>query len=378
MKVYLVGGAIRDELLQLPAAERDWVVVGATPAQMQAAGYRAVGKDFPVFLHPQSGEEFALARTERKTGPGYRGFVTHFSPEVSLEEDLRRRDLTINAIARAHDGILIDPYGGQRDLQLRVLRHVSPAFVEDPVRVLRVARFAARFADLGFTVAPETVDLMKTMAASGELAALVPERVWRELARALASTRPGQFFATLQACGALEIVLPEIAELLRDAVDGAGALAALQSATTQESSLPVRWAALVAGLPEAAQKSLHERLRAPHEFSELAATSARLIAHLHRAGGAAVIASNPEAQVELLEAADAWRRPERFAQWLAVLAARAPYDGIAHDDVLQLTGALLHAHLVTSAVKIPEAELQLLRGAEIGAALRQRRIMVLQ
>ena len=203
MQTYLVGGAVRDELLGRPVGERDWVVVGATPDALLARGFRQVGKDFPVFLHPQSGEEYALARTERKTGPGYHGFVTYFSPEVTLEEDLARRDLTINAMARALDGTLVDPYGGRADLERRVLRHVSPAFVEDPLRVLRVARFAARFAPVGFSIAPATLTLMSRIAASGELRALAAERVWQETQRALGERAPRVYFETLRACGAL-------------------------------------------------------------------------------------------------------------------------------------------------------------------------------
>ncbi len=211
MKRYLVGGAIRDRLLGLPVKERDWVVVGATPEQMIAAGYRAVGKDFPVFLHPQTGEEHALARTERKTAPGYHGFVFHTDPAVTLEQDLIRRDLTINAIAEDDDGNLVDPYGGRADLEARVLRHVSPAFAEDPVRILRVARFASRFAPLGFRVADETLALMRSMVEAGEVDHLVAERVWKETERALMQARPSVFFQTLQACGALARVMPELA-----------------------------------------------------------------------------------------------------------------------------------------------------------------------
>ncbi|HEY5720606.1 MAG TPA: multifunctional CCA tRNA nucleotidyl transferase/2'3'-cyclic phosphodiesterase/2'nucleotidase/phosphatase, partial [Gammaproteobacteria bacterium] len=210
MEIYLVGGAVRDRLLGLELRERDWVVVGATPEQMEALGYRRVGRDFPVFLHPESGEEYALARTERKTAPGYRGFAVHASPEVTLEEDLRRRDLTINAMAEAPDGTLIDPFGGAEDLRLGRLRHVSPAFAEDPVRILRVARFAARFARWGFRVAHPTQRLMREMVASGEVDALVPERVWAELEKALGEPQPGRFVEVLHRCGALARVLPEV------------------------------------------------------------------------------------------------------------------------------------------------------------------------
>ena len=213
MKTYLVGGAVRDELLGRPVTERDWVVVGATPEEMTARGFRPVGRDFPVFLHPETKDEHALARTERKTAPGYRGFVVHAAPDVTLEDDLRRRDLTINAMARAADGELIDPWGGQADLTARRLRHVSPAFAEDPVRILRVARFAARFADLGFTVAPETLRLMQDMVAAGEADALVAERVWQETRSALTENRPEVFIETLRACGALARVYPELDRL---------------------------------------------------------------------------------------------------------------------------------------------------------------------
>ncbi len=210
MKSYLVGGAVRDQLLGLPITERDWVVLGETPDSMLSQGFRQVGKDFPVFLHPKSQEEYALARTERKTAPGYTGFILHATPEVTLEEDLLRRDLTINAIAMAPDGQLIDPFGGQQDLNNRVFRHISPAFSEDPVRILRIARFAARFKHLGFTIAKETQALMADMVKSGEVDALVPERIWAELFKALKEPSPAAFFHTLRACNALERIIPEI------------------------------------------------------------------------------------------------------------------------------------------------------------------------
>src|SRR5215470_6418654 len=210
MQVYLVGGAVRDRLLGRAVSERDWVVVGATPGELERAGYLPVGRDFPVFLHPQTHEEYALARLERKVAPGYRGFTTEFSPEVTLEEDLKRRDLTINAMAEDMDGQIIDPFNGRRDLEARLLRHVSDAFVEDPVRVLRAARFAARFASLGFTVAEETRALMKRIVADGEMNALVPERVWQETERALGEARPDVYFETLRECGALAVVFPEL------------------------------------------------------------------------------------------------------------------------------------------------------------------------
>src|SRR5579872_3046193 len=266
MQVYLVGGAVRDRLLGLPARERDWVVVGADPQELERQGYLPVGREFPVFLHPQTREEYALARLERKVGPGYRGFVTQFSPAVTLEEDLKRRDLTINAIAQDAAGTLIDPFGGQRDLEARVLRHVSAAFVEDPVRILRVARFAARFARLGFSVAPETAALMRAMVESDEVSALVPERVWQETERALGEPEPQVFFEVLRACGALAVIFPEIDALYgvpqparwHPEIDtGVHTLMALHCAAQLSDSVAVRFATLVHDLGKA---------RTPPEF----------------------------------------------------------------------------------------------------------------
>ena len=248
MKAYRVGGAVRDELLGLPVADRDWVVVGSTPQQMIDQGFRPVGKDFPVFLHPDTREEYALARTERKTGPGYKGFAVHFAPGVTLEEDLARRDLTINAIAQAEDGSIVDPFDGRRDLRDRVLRHVSDSFTEDPVRILRLARFAARFA--GFRVAPQTMALMQRMTAAGEVDALVAERVWQELARGLQEARPSRMIAVLQEAGALAVLLPELGAPDAPAPPGRPAwpdwLAALDRCATREEPLPVRFAVLMA------------------------------------------------------------------------------------------------------------------------------------
>jgi tRNA nucleotidyltransferase (CCA-adding enzyme) len=364
MKVYLVGGAIRDELLGLPVRERDWVVVGARPEEMERLGYRPVGRDFPVFLHPETQEEYGLARLERKTGLGYRGFVTHSSPEVTLEEDLRRRDLTVNAMARAVDGTLIDPYGGQDDLRARRLRHVSPAFVEDPVRVLRVARFAARLADRGFTVAPETMALMQEMAARGEIDALVPERVWRETERALAEPSPAAFFDSLCAAGALEIIMPELAQLLAGA-DAAASRAALGAAVGAGRDTRVRFAALAATLPAAALESFCHRLRVPNEYAELALLAVRTLPVFTGAADA-------EAVLGLLEAADALRRPERFELLLQVMAAR----GV---PVPRLEG-LRRLRPQVAAVTLSEPELAALtgRGREIAAALRARRLALIR
>ena len=300
MKVYKVGGAVRDELLGLPVKDRDHVVVGATPEEMERLGYRPVGKDFPVFLHPRTQEEYALARTERKTGRGYKGFTVYTTPDVTLEDDLARRDLTINAIAKDEStGDLIDPFNGIADLKAGVLRHVSPAFAEDPVRILRVARFAARFA---FRIAPETFELMRRMVADGEADALVPERVWQEFAKGLLEPAPRRMFDALAACGALERVLPEWRRL-----DGPRALGALDRAASLGFPLPVRFAALFAGGPVDAADAASARLRAPADCRDLAVLAARWG---ERVRGARQL--DAEELVELLERADAFRRPERF------------------------------------------------------------------
>ncbi len=358
MEVYLVGGAVRDELLGRAVVERDWVVVGATPAELERLGYRPVGRDFPVFLHPQTHEEYALARVERKTGPGYHGFETRSAPDVTLEADLRRRDLTINAMARAADGRLIDPYGGQADLQARLLRHVSAAFVEDPVRILRLARFAARFAPLGFTIAPATQALLQRMVAAGEADALVPERVWRETERALAEPSPEVYFDTLADCGALAVILPELAW-------NAAARQALRAAVALNGTVPVRWAALLAALPPAAIQACCERLRVPTPLRELALLGARL--HRRIAAGATLTAND---LLELLEQADAVRRPERFAALL--LAAQAL--GAAAADV----GRIAAARTEVAAIALPPEQLSALKGPAIAAALRIARIARLE
>jgi tRNA nucleotidyltransferase (CCA-adding enzyme) len=365
MELYLVGGAVRDELLGRPVAERDWVVVGATPQEMEQQGFRAVGRDFPVYLHPQTHEEYALARLERKVGPGYRGFTTQSSPDVTLEQDLQRRDLTINAIARAADGRLIDPFGGQRDLTLRLLRHVSGAFVEDPVRILRVARFAARFAGLGFTVAPETRALMRQMVDNGEVRALVPERLWRELERALSEPHPEACFDTLQDCGALAVLMPELP--WREHEQRALQAAALSIDAT------VRFAAVLADIDVAAINSLCDRLRVPNDYRELAVLAARLSASLAQA--CHLEANN---LLRLFETADAFRRPDRFSKLL--LAAQAHEQARAQSGTAaQAQGAwqLLPAALAaTASVVLTPGQLAALsgRGPEIAAALRAARL----
>lgn len=337
---------MRDALLGLPVKDRDWVVVGATPEEMLAGGYVAVGRDFPVFLHPATHEEYALARTERKTAPGYTGFVFHTAPGVTLEEDLRRRDLTINAIAQAENGELIDPYGGRADLASRVLRHVSPAFAEDPVRILRVARLAARFAD--FTVAPETLALMQQMVAAGEADALVPERVWQELSRGLMEATPSRMFAVLRECGALHKLLPEVNALwgvpqredCHPEIDtGVHVMRVIDLAARLAAPLPARFAALthdlgkgvtpVALLPRHhghEQKGVEllellcARLRVPADCRDVARLAARFHGDMHRAAEL-----RPATVLRVLQGCDALRRPERFE--LVLLACEADYRG---------------------------------------------------
>ncbi len=346
MHTYLVGGAVRDELLGYPHQEKDWVVVGATPDEMLAAGYRQVGKDFPVFLHPETGEEYALARTERKTSPGYKGFAVHATPDVSLEEDLLRRDLTINALAKDESGNIIDPFNGLVDLNDRVLRHVSPAFSEDPVRILRVARFSARYDHLGFTVADETMQLMKTMVDNGEVDALVPERVWQEMHKALTERTPSRFIEVLRECEALERILPELDVLFgvpqpeehHPEIDtGIHTLLVLQQACKLSDDAEVRFAALMHDLgkgttpaSEWPQHIEHEargaaivlevckRLRIPNEYRDLAECTARYHLHYHRA-----LELKPSTVVKTLERLDAFRKPERFEKFLLASEADA-------------------------------------------------------
>jgi tRNA nucleotidyltransferase (CCA-adding enzyme) len=349
MKTYVVGGAVRDRLLGLPVQDRDHVVVGATPQDMLKAGFRPVGKDFPVFLHPDTAEEYALARTERKTAPGYKGFVFHTAPDVTLEEDLVRRDLTINAIAEDEDGRLIDPHGGQRDLQARVFRHVSDAFAEDPVRILRLARFAARFTE--FTVAPETDALMQAMVAAGEVDALVPERVWQELARGLMERQPSRMFEVLRSCGALARLLPELDRFWNapSATDtGQHVLMAIDIAARLSQPLQVRYAVLLQhlgpgnGETGAARlaEAVSRRLKAPNECRDLALVAAREHDNVTRA-----LELQPAELVGLMERCDAFRKPERFLELLQTVRC----DGFARsgedrfDPQAQMLNAALHA-----------------------------------
>lgn len=330
MKFYMVGGAVRDQLLGLPIKDRDWVVVGATPEQMLAAGYLPVGKDFPVFLHPETHEEYALARTERKTAPGYHGFAFHANAFVTLEEDLARRDLTINAIALDANGQLIDPYGGQHDLQAKILRHVTHAFAEDPVRILRIARFAARYD--GFTVAPETMQLMQQMVSCGEVDALVAERVWQELSRGLLETRPSHMFSILRECGALERIMPEIEHLFHQpssiakTTQGSHILNALDYATSQDlhqnHALAVSFALLAYRLPSSAViEAFCQRLRVPSECRELAILAHHELLQLHQARHL-----NAQQAFSLLQRTDAFRQSTRFEFLLSV----AQIDACAH------------------------------------------------
>jgi len=344
MKVYAVGGCVRDQLLGVPVADRDWVVVGGTPEQMIAAGFRPVGRDFPVFLHPQTHEEYALARTERKTAPGYHGFVFHAAPDVTLEDDLARRDLTINAMALDEAGQLIDPFGGRADLEAKRLRHVGPAFAEDPVRILRLARFAARFAD--FTVDAGTMSLMQAMAAAGEVDALVPERVWQELARGLMEKRPSRMFEVLRESGALARLLPEIDRLwgvpqradYHPEVDtGVHLMLVLDVAARLDASLPARWAALLHDLGKGTTpkeewprhighegrsvdiaRAVNERLRAPNDCRDASLLAAREHGNIHRA-----LDLDAAALLRLLERCDALRRPALLAQVLDACEADA-------------------------------------------------------
>jgi tRNA nucleotidyltransferase (CCA-adding enzyme) len=346
METYAVGGAVRDELLGLPVKDRDWVVVGATPQVMLARGFVPVGRDFPVFLHPQTHEEYALARTERKTAPGYAGFAFHAAPGVTLEQDLVRRDLTINAMAKDEAGAVIDPHNGRTDLAARVLRHVSPAFAEDPVRILRVARFAARFAD--FSIAAETMELMRGMVAAGEVDALVAERVWQELARGLMETRPSRMFEVLRECGALRCLLPEVdalwgvpqrADYHPEIDTGVHVMMVIDMSARLAAALPARFAALMHDLGKACTpadilprhhgheaksvgllEAICERLRVPTDCRDVARLVARFHGDIHR-----VAELRPETRLTLLERCDALRRPERFD--LILLACEADYRG---------------------------------------------------
>lgn len=396
MQVYLVGGAVRDKHLGLPVQDRDWVVVGATPQEMEAQGYQRVGKDFPVFLHPQTKEEYALARTERKTAPGYAGFVFHAAPDVTLEDDLRRRDLTINAMAESASGELIDPFGGLRDLQNGMLRHVSPAFVEDPVRILRIARFAARFASRGFRVADDTGALMRSMVDNGEVDALVPERVWQELERALGEEQPPSFFEVLRACGALKKLFPEIDRLWgvpqpekhHPEIDtGVHVMMVLQQAALLSRDTRTRFAALVHDLGKGTTpreewprhinheergvslvQELCKRFAVPNDYRELGVLVCRYHLHFHRAAELRAMTL-----LKTLEALDAFRRPERFEQFLlACIADSRGRTGYEHRDVPQ-ADIFRTARNAAAGVDVQPLLQRGLQGAAIAQALQRER-----
>ena len=398
MQVYLVGGAVRDRLLGRSGGDRDWVVVGATPEDLAAQGYRPVGKDFPVFLHPQSGEEYALARTERKSGRGYHGFTMHADPSVTLEQDLARRDFTINAIAERADGALVDPFGGANDIQRRVLRHVTEAFAEDPVRVLRAARFMARFAPLGFHVDASTMALMQRMVDEGEVDHLVPERVWQELRRALAEPRPSAFVRTLRDCGALARVLPEVDALYGvpqraeyhpevdtgvhlelvldmaarlapgDALVGFAALCHdLGKARTPDHRLPAHVGHEQAGV--APVRAVCERLKVPVEFRELALLACREHLNVHRMGEL-----RPQTVHDLLQRCDGFRRPERIAQLATVCEAdKRGRAGLGEAPYPQAAWLRL-AHQAALEVQARDVLRPGMEGEAVGAALRAARV----
>src|SRR5436190_14267484 len=402
MKRYLVGGAVRDRLLGRTVGDRDWVVVGSDPGELLALGYLAVGRDFPVFLHPKTREEHALARTERKTGPGYHGFEFHADRSVTLEDDLARRDLTINAIAEDENGALIDPHGGRRDLDAKVLRHVSPAFAEDPVRILRLARFAARFAD--FHVAAETEALMREMVVNGEVDALVPERVWQELSRGLMEGKPSRMLEVLRGCGALARALPEVDRLFgvpqradyHPEVDtGVHLMMVLDMAARLATSLAVRYACLGHDLGKgttpaemlprhlrheersvALVRAMSERLRVDNACRALAVVVAREHGNIHRSGefGAAAV-------LRLLERCDALRRPDRFAEALLACECDARGRGGMEEKPYpprgRLTDALARVMAVDATAIAEDAAARGLAGPAIGAAIHDARVKAL-
>ena len=396
MDVYLVGGAVRDELLGLPVHERDWVVVGATPTLLSEAGYRPVGRDFPVFLHPETQEEYALARTERKAGVGYHGFTFNTAPDVTLDDDLARRDLTVNAIARAADGTLIDPYGGCADIEARVLRHVSDAFVEDPVRVLRLARFAARFASLGFTIAEETLALARRIVVNGETDHLQPDRVWKETERALTGPSPQVFFEVLRETGALATVFPEIDRLFgvpqppqhHPEIDtGVHTLMVLREAAALSDDLAVRFAALTHDLGKGTTpaeewpkhhgheqrsvdlvRDMATRLPVPRAARDLALVVAAIHGNVHRA-----LELRPGKVLRVLREMDAFRRPERLEQVLAACEADSRGRTGLEDAPYPASDYLRACFGVASAVEPRELVAAGFSGAELGAELDRRR-----
>lgn len=401
MQIYKVGGAVRDRLLGQPVSDIDWVVVGATAEQMQALGYRPVGADFPVFIHPKSGEEYALARTERKSGRGYGGFTFHASPEVTLEEDLIRRDLTINAMAEDEQGNICDPYGGRQDLEDRVLRHVSPAFAEDPLRVLRVARFAARYATLGFKVAPATIELMRQLSESGELQALTAERSWKEIERALMEDQPQVFIQVLRDCGALKELIPELDALFgvpqppahHPEIDsGIHTLAVLEQAALHRQPLSVRWACLLHDLgkgltPEEEWPrhiahehrglklidAINQRFKVPRDCQELAMLVGEYHTHCHRA-----LELKASTLLELLQRFDVYRRPQRFEEFIAACEmdarGRKGLEQRQYPQADYLRGAAAAARAVQAQPLVQQG----LTGQALGEALKGERLKALK
>jgi len=358
MKIYLVGGAVRDKLLGLPVKERDWVVVGATPEQMIALGYRPVGRDFPVFLHPKTNEEYALARTERKSGRGYQGFVFNTGRDVTLEQDLIRRDITINAIAETEAGEIIDPYGGQEDLKKRQLRHISDAFVEDPVRLLRVARFVAKFEKFNFKVADETMVLLRHMVDNGEVSHLVAERVWQELYKALQEAHPSQFFRVLKACGADKVIFPAIDDSLH-------AMKALDIAAQLSSSPKIRFATLYS-----LKTPFYDALKVPKDYKELAILVGKYHKLCHD-----VFDLKSEAVVNLLERVDAFRRESRFHEFL--IACEADAKGKLNCDEYPQSNYLLRAHQACKVITAKPFLAKGINGIELANAIHQARVQVM-
>ncbi len=361
MEFYLVGGAVRDQLLGLPIKDRDWVVVGATPEQMLNRGFRQVGADFPVFLHPDTREEYALARTERKQGRGYHGFTVYSAPDVTLEQDLLRRDLTINAMAMDEAGELIDPFNGSRDIRERMLRHVSAAFTEDPLRILRTARFAARFQPQGFRVCPETMSLMESMVAEGEVDHLVPERVWQEIRRALQEQSPTTFFEILRECGALRVLIPE----LDQSPDYQTAMEFLDCVHQHTGTLEQRFAALLSPLAPDTARAVAESLKAGNDCKSMATLASRVRAALMETGDTT---PSPDTLLELLNITDYWRRPERFRQLCGVLPCTLP------ADVKPLAALLEKSANACDSVN-PRALMERgIKGRELGQAIQQERL----
>ncbi|MCB1663961.1 MAG: multifunctional CCA addition/repair protein [Pseudomonadales bacterium] len=400
MQTYLVGGAVRDKLLNHPFTERDWVVVGSSPEQMSRLGYKPVGSDFPVFLHPKTKEEYALARTERKSGVGYKGFQFYTGQDVTLEQDLERRDLTINAIAQDEQGNLIDPYHGQRDLENRVLRHVSNAFAEDPLRVLRVARFAARYQHLGFTIADETLSLMRQLSSSGELEQLTPERVWMETEKALSESSPRTYLEALRACGALKVLFPEVdclfgvpqrADYHPEIDTGLHTLMTIDQAVALSNEPAVRFAAMVHDLGKGVTpedilprhigheergvplvKSLCARLKTPNHFKDLAIAATKYHLLCHKA-----LTLRPATLLKLLKNLDAFRRPERFEQFLVCCEAdakgRAGFENKPYKSATWLRETFKHLQTIDNQPLIKQG----LKGQKFGKALEQLQLEVI-